>query len=99
MSDLKMSNSNNICLDSIAKIYAENVLDDLCLDYKDIREFNNREDARNAMLDALKDLFKKSAHNLDWNSILEEMNNDYELQKNTEKYKESYSREEGELLD
>jgi hypothetical protein len=107
MSDLKLPSimsAENICFDTIAQIYAENVLNDLCMDYKDIREFNNHEDARVAMLDALKDLFKKSVHNLDWNNILEEMNNDFEIQKVTEKRKELYARgeyklEEGEILE
>lgn len=74
----------NICLESIAQIYAENVLDDLCLDYKDIREFNDREDARIAMLNALKELFKKSVHNLDWNNILDEIQREQEIQREEE---------------
>jgi hypothetical protein len=84
MSDLKLPaimSVENICFDTIAEIYANNVLNDLCMDYKDIREFNTHEDARSAMLDALKNLFKKSVDNLDWNKILEEMNKDYEKQK------------------
>jgi hypothetical protein len=96
MSDLKLPaimSVENICFDTIADIYAVNVLNDLCIDYKDIREFNNHEDARIAMLNALKDLFKKSVHNLDWNNILEEINKDYEKQKITENVK-SYMLEE-----
>jgi hypothetical protein len=101
MSDL---NTMSIELDTIAQIYAENVLNDLCADYKDIKEFNSREDARIAMLEALKDLFNKSVTNLDWNQILEEMNADYEIHKLTEKRKELYARgeynlEEGEILE
>ncbi len=104
MSTLTNMSCENICLDSIAQIYAENVLDDLCLDYKDIREFNNREDARIAMLNALKDLFKKSVHNLDWNIIFEEiqkeeMQKDEEIIKLADKYNDIYSRGDVELCE
>ena len=84
MSAFQMSavmSPENICLDSIAQIYAENALDELCLDYKDIREYNEREDARIAMLNALKELFKKSVHNFDWNNILEEIQREQEIQR------------------
>ncbi len=105
MSDLKLPEMENMCLDTIAQMYAENVLKDLCMDYKDINEFNNREDARIAMLDALKNLFKKSVHNLDWDQIFEEMNSDYEIQQMIEKQNDVYARddmykmEEGEIIE
>jgi hypothetical protein len=104
MSDLNTMSAEALCLDSIAEIYAQNVLEYLCADYKDINEFNSREDARTAMLEALKELYKKSVNNLDWNQVLEEMNNDYEIYKITEKRKELYARgeynlEEGEIFE
>jgi uncharacterized protein YeeX (DUF496 family) len=104
MSDLHAMSAESISIETIAQIYAENELDELCSNYKDIREFNSREDARNAMLDALKELFKKSVHNLDWDKILEEMRHDYEIQQITESRKEMYARgeyelEEGEIIE
>jgi len=99
MSALSNMSHENICLDSIAQIYAENVLDDLCLDYKDIREFNDREDARIAMLNALKELFKKSVHNLDWNIIFEEMKKEEEMTILTDKHKDLHSRGDGEMCE